>query len=81
MNIQKYVRPVLSEDQIAEIHGNLRTSESTFWLLDPYYDVIKLRHFTHVNDEGNFPLPSLFYDGVVFGLTSESSLKEVELFL
>ena len=64
---------MLSSDEIIEIHENLVSSESTFWLPQPYYNVIKLRHFDQVDDGGNFPLPDIFYEGVVFGLTCESS--------
>ena len=60
-------------DEVTEIYTNLRSSESTFWLPGPYYNVVKLRHFTHVGDDGNFALPDIFYDGVVYGLTWEHS--------
>ena len=64
---------MLSTDEILEIYKNLKSSESTIWLPNPYYNVVKLRHFTHVGDDGNFALPDMFYDGVVYGLTWEHS--------
>ena len=73
VSFQKYVRPMLSTDEILEIYKNLKSSESTIWLPNPYYNVVKLRHFTHVGDDGNFALPDMFYDGVVYGLTWEHS--------
>jgi hypothetical protein len=71
--IKKYVRPVLNNEEINEIHTNLKGSETTFWLPHPVYDVVKLRHFEQVDEHGNFEPPDIFYDGVIFGLTSESS--------
>jgi hypothetical protein len=67
------VRPVLSVDEIQDIHDNLKSAESTFWLPAPLNDVVKVRHFTHVDDNGNFEPPHVFYEGVIYGLTWESS--------
>lgn len=64
---------MLSTDEIKEIHANLIGAETTFWLPPPFHDIVKLKHFTHVDDDGNIQPPKLFYDGVIYGVTAESS--------
>lgn len=47
--------------------------ETQVWMPLPSYDVVRFRFFQQINKHGNFPLPNLFYGGVIFGISDGNS--------
>lgn len=73
MDALKFIRPVLSGDEIAAIHHKTMFAETSFHFRGEINDVISVRHFTSASKAGNFAPPQIFYDGVFYGLSWENS--------
>ena len=66
------LRPLLSQQEQNVIRRNLMLAETQFWMPLPSYNIITIKFHQQVNKHGNFHPPQLFYDGVVFGLSSDN---------
>lgn len=69
----KYIRPVLTKEKMAEIYTDTLYGETSFELPRPSYDTARLMFQAQASKHGHFRAPSLFYEGVVFGLTWQNS--------
>lgn len=72
-NSLKYIRPVLTENEISRIQHITQIAETEFWLPLPSYDIVKLHYHSHASKHGTISPPELFYSGVTFGLSTENS--------
>ena len=66
------LRPILSVQEQNVIRRNLMLAETQFWMPLPSYNIITIKFHQQVNKHGNFHPPQLFYEGVVFGLSSDN---------
>jgi hypothetical protein len=64
------IRPLLLPHEIHIVKHNLQYANTTFYINQ---DTISLRHFQHVNQHGNFHLPELFYQGILFGISESTT--------
>jgi len=67
------IRPLLSDKEQKVIRRNLMLAETQFWMPLPSYNIITMKFHQQVSKHGTFNPPQLFYDGVVFGLSSDNS--------
>ena len=67
------IRPILSQKEQNVIRRNLMLAETQFWMPLPSYNVITMKFHQQVSKHGNFHPPQLFYDGVVFGISSDNA--------
>ena len=67
------IRPILSQKEQNVIRRNLMLAETQFWMPSPSYNIITMKFHQQVSKHGNFHPPQLFYDGVVFGISSDNA--------
>ena len=67
------IRPVLSSNTLMDIHNIAFRAETELMMPPPFSGTISYRFFQSVDKHGNFELPTMFYEGVLFGITAENS--------
>ena len=67
------LRPVLSEVEQLSIRKITSGAETHFWLPLPSNDIVTLKYHRSATNDGVHQPPSFFYEGVLFGITTENS--------
>jgi hypothetical protein len=67
------VRPMLSESTLVDIQQILFRAETELMMPPPFTGTVSYRFYQSVDKHGNFELPPMFYEGVLFGITAENS--------
>jgi len=67
------VRPILSENTLMDIQQIAFRAETELMMPPPFSGTVSYRFFQSVDKHGNFELPPMFYEGVLFGITAENS--------
>lgn len=67
------VRPLLTEHEVHSLKHRLQYSETA--LHTDSVTVISFRHHQHTGTDGNFQLPELFYNGVLFGVLEHTNFE------